>query len=300
MDERPLDLSGRVIVITGATNGIGRVAAVNLGLRGAHLVLLSRSTERGERVRAAIAAVTGDTSRARVVECDLASFDSVRRAIAEVRERYPAVHALANNAGLIASERMVTADGHEQTFQVNHLSHFLLTAGLLPQLERTGGRVVNVASDAHFGAWRGLRTSDPSFVRGHFSPFAAYAHSKLANIMFTYEFARRSGSSSRVTCNVLHPGVVSTGFGAQGWGIAGALWDVFVPKLTAEQGADTLEWCLSERSLERVSGSYFYKRAEKGSSMSSYDRDAARWLWEYSCDAVGAEPAFGVAAPGSP
>lgn len=280
MTERTLELVGRTVAITGASNGIGRAAAIDLAQRGAKVLLLVRDPARGEAVRVTIAGLTGDTARARVVECDLASFRSVRRAAKEVRSLTPWLDALANNAGVIAPHREVTADGHELTFQVNHLSHFLLTRELLPELTHAAGRVVNVSSDAHFAAWKGLRLHDPGFERG-WKPFRAYAHSKLANIMFTYELARRI-AGTRVTANVMHPGAVESGWGSRDWGFAGVLWRAFMPKLTAAQGADTLTYLMGAEEVEGVSGRYHHRRAPKDSSPSSYDRDVQARLWELS------------------
>ena len=287
MTERSLELTGRTVAITGASNGIGRAAAIELALRGARVLLLVRDRARGEAVRVTIAGLTGDTARARVVECDLASFRSVRRAAEEVRSLTPWLDALANNAGVIAPHRELTADGHELTFQVNHLSHFLLTRELLPELTHAAGRVVNVSSDAHFAAWRGLRLADPGFEHG-WKPFRAYAHSKLANIMFTYELARRL-AGTRVTANVMHPGSVESGWGSRDWGFAGVLWRAFMPKLTAAQGADTLTYLMGAGEAEGVSGHYFYQRAAKDSSPSSYDRDIQARLWELSEEWTGGD-----------
>lgn len=287
MTERNLELVGRTVAITGASNGIGRAAAIDLALRGAKVLLLVRDPARGEAVRVTIAGLTGDTARARVVECDLASFRSVRRAAAEVRSMTPWLDALANNAGIIAPQRELTADGHELTFQVNHLSHFLLTRELLPELTQAAGRIVNVSSDAHFAALNGLRLDDPGLEHG-WKPFRAYAHSKLANIMYTYELARRL-AGTRVTANAVHPGNVESGWGARDWGFAGVLWRAFMPKLTAAQGADTLTFLMGAADVEGATGRYYYRRMPKDSSPSSYDRDVQARLWELSEEWTGGD-----------
>jgi NAD(P)-dependent dehydrogenase (short-subunit alcohol dehydrogenase family) len=275
-----MELAGRIIAVTGASNGIGRAAAIDLAQRGAKVLLLVRDPSRGEAVRVTIAGLTGDTARARIIKCDLASFRSVRHAAAEVRAWTPWLDALVNNAGIVAPQRELTADGHELTFQVNHLSHFLLTSELLPVLTQAAGRIVTVSSDAHFAAWNGIRLDDLDFSRG-WKPFRAYAHSKLANIMFTYELARRT-AGTRVTANVMHPGAVESGWGSRGWGATGFLWRTFVPKITVEQGADTLSYLAGASEVEGVSGRYFFRRAPKDSSPSSFDRDVQSRLWEVS------------------
>ncbi len=278
--------ASRTIAITGATSGIGRAAAVGLAKRGARVVALVRDTSRGEGLRREVAALTGDETCLSVIESDLASFDSVRAAAASVRAEFDRIDVLINNAGLIAPERRVTVDGHELTMQVNHLSHHLLTAELMPVMAATGARIVTVSSDVHFAAWRGLDFNDLEMKR-RWSPFGAYARSKLANIMFAYELARRM-EGTRVTSNAMHPGVVSTGFGRDGWGAQGWLWDRFVPKLTPEQGADTAVFLATSSEVAGMSGRYWYRRKPKRSSPVS--RDARAWsrLWEWTESVTGA------------
>lgn len=279
-------LAGQTIAITGATSGIGRAAAVALARNGARIIALVRDTSRGEGLRREVAALTGDETRLSVIECDLASFDSVRAAAAWVRSQAERLDVLINNAGLIAPTRRVTVDGHELTMQVNHLSHHLLTAELMPVMAATGARIVTVSSDAHFAAWRGLDFDDLE-IEKRWTSFGAYARSKLANIMFAYELARRL-EGTRITSNVMHPGVVSTGFGREGWGAQGWLWDYFVPKLTPEQGADTVVFLATSPAVAGVSGRYWYRRKPKRSSPVS--RDARAWsrLWEWTESVTGA------------
>ncbi|MDZ4170448.1 MAG: SDR family oxidoreductase [Coriobacteriia bacterium] len=276
----PGDLAGRTIAITGASSGIGRAAAVELAQQGARVVLLVRDTARGETVREQIKQLSGEDARVRVVQCDLSSFASVGTAATEVLAACPELDVLVNNAGLIASARQLTADGHELTFQVNHLSHHLLTRLLRPALQAAQGRVVTVSSDAHYAAWRGLRFDDLTLER-RWSPFGAYAHSKLANIMFAYELAVRLGGTG-VTSNVMHPGMASTGFGQDGWGASGQLWGRFVPKLTAQEAADTLVYLCAATDVGTTTGAYFYRRRPKGSSPVSRDKRAWTRLWELS------------------
>ncbi len=280
------DLAGRTVAITGASNGIGRAAAIEVACRGARVALLVRDRDRGEAVRATITELTGDDARSTVVQCDLARLASVSEAAAQVLAMCPTLDVLANNAGLIAPERIITVDGNELTFQVNHLSHFLLTGLLMPALQAASGRVINVSSDAHFSAWKGLRFDDLGLARG-WSPFRAYAHSKLANVVFTYELARRLQGSG-VCVNAMHPGVVRSGFGASGWGVTGKLWELCVPKITSEQGADTLVHLIGSPEVEGVSAGYFFRRELKRSSPQSHDAQTQHMLWEMSERMTGA------------
>ncbi len=301
------DMRGRTVVITGATNGIGRAAAVDLARAGARMVLAVRDPQRGFEVATGLRTAAGEPANAQVVRCDLSSFSSVRAAADEIASACPIVDVLCNNAGLIASERSITEDGSELTFQVNHLSHYLLTRLLLPQLAAArSARVVTVSSDAHLAQYAGIRFGDLGFERG-WSPFRVYAHSKLANIMFAYELARRV-SALGVASVAMHPGPVASNFGRHGWGLSGAFWDRFVPKLTPEQGADTLVFLASDASVAENTGAYYYRRSPKRSSRASYDRDAQSRLWRVSADLVGepeevppiATPANAVASSETP
>lgn len=202
-------MRGRICLVTGATSGIGRATAVELARRGATVVILARDLERGEQVRATIRQETGVSRDVlALVRLDLASLESVRRAAAEILERVPAVHVLVNNAGVHARARTLSADGLELTFAVNHLGHFLLTNLLLPRLIASApARVVVVTS-----AFERLGRLDPDDLRldRPLDPFRAYFRSKLANLLFTFELARRL-QGTRVTANAVHPGLVATG-----------------------------------------------------------------------------------------
>lgn len=280
MTEGARDARAPVIAITGATSGIGRAAVEELARRGARLVLLVRDRERGETVARELSGSAGGFPRPAVVDCDLASLASVARAASEIERLTDRLDALVNNAGLIAPRRTLTVDGLELTFQVNHLSHFLLTRLLEPLLAVARGRVVTVASDAHRAAWRGIDFDDLTFER-RFTPFGAYAVSKLANIMFTYAHARRAEPLG-VTSNALHPGMVRTGFGRDGWGVWGLLWDLFAPKVSPSEGADTAVYLALEPGVAGTTGRYFYRRRPIRSSAASYDFEAQERLWEVS------------------
>ena len=295
-------MAGRVCAITGASSGLGYETALGLARMGATVALLCRSAERGERARAQIAAATGNADL-HVVACDHANLDSVRAAAGELLARFDALHVLVNNAGLMLTQRRITVDGLEETFQVNHLSAFLLTSLLRDRLVASApARVVTVSSLGH----RGVRLDfeDLQSERGY-DGFTVYCRSKLANVLFSYELARRLEGTG-VTANTLHPGFVRTGFG-QGSGplTRGLLLLSQLPPLgvSARRGARTQVWLASADAVAGVSGRYFSRRTARRSSRISYDRDAQRRLWEASemllsrsGDAAGStsEPAHGA------
>lgn len=274
-------MSAKVVAITGATSGIGRAAVQALTRDGHTVVLLVRDAERGRAVAEEIVRAAGDSGRAHVVACDLASFASVRGAAEELSERFERLDVLVNNAGLITQQRELTVDGNELTFQVNHLSHFLLTHLLLDRLEAAApSLVVNVSSDAHLAAVFGIDLDDPQMER-RWSPFGAYAASKLANIEFTYAAAQRWAPRGIASCAV-HPGMADTGFGSDGWGAAGVIWRLLAPKLTAEKAADTVVWLAEHPDPASLNGGYFHRRRPRRSSGASRDVDAQRRLWRLS------------------
>ena len=202
-------MAGRVCAITGASSGLGYETALALARKGATVALLCRSVERGAAARARIAAATGNEDL-HVVHCDMANLDTVHAAAGELLARFDALHVLVNNAGLMLMQRRITVDGLEETFQVNHLGAFLLTDLLRDRLVASApARVVTVSSFGHRGT--AIDFGDLQSER-FYEGFAAYCRSKLANVMFTYELARRLEGTG-VTANTLHPGFVRTGFG---------------------------------------------------------------------------------------
>jgi len=272
-------MDGRTCLVTGATSGIGRVAARELLRLGAEVLVVARDPTRGHATLAELEAAR--PGRASLLVADLGVQAQVRRLAGEVLERAPRLHVLLNNAGAIHMERGVTPDGLEATFAVNHLGHFLLTRLLEGRLrESAPARVVNVASAAHQGV-AGIPWDDLMGER-QYAGFQAYAQSKLANILFTVELARRLEGSG-VTANALHPGVVRTGFGHNNrgwlrWGvkIAGPLF------LTPERGAETAVWLCTSPEVEGMTGGYFARRRPVRPSAAARDALAARRLWEIS------------------
>ncbi|HUF83331.1 MAG TPA: SDR family oxidoreductase [Acidimicrobiia bacterium] len=277
------DMDGKVVVITGGNTGIGKEAAVGLARAGATVVITSRNAERGEAALQDVQERSGRTDVS-VMDLDLASFASIRRFATELLDRYDHLDVLLNNAGLVLSERTETEQGFETTFGVNHLGHFLLTQLLLDRLEANpgGARVVNVSSVAHKGARRGLDFDDLQSRRGY-SAMNVYGKSKLANIYFTRELARRVGNG--VTANAVHPGFVRSEF-ARG-GDTGILYSVGVRlgapfAISPEKGARTLVYLASSPEVDGVTGGYFYKCAPASISRAAQDDDAARRLWDVS------------------
>jgi NAD(P)-dependent dehydrogenase (short-subunit alcohol dehydrogenase family) len=281
-------MDGKVCLVTGATSGIGRETALELARRGATVALVARDGARGEATLAEVARAAAGAPPVLFL-ADLASLGEVRRLAGEVSGRLPRLDVLVNNAGAIHMERKLTPDGHEMTFAVNHLAPFLLTTLLLPRLRASGkARVVNVASEAHRPAR--LDFEDLMGERDY-AGWKAYGRSKLANVLFTYELARRLDGTG-VTTNALHPGVVATGFGRNdpGWlRVAVRLVSPFL--IDARKGSATTVHVATAPELEGVTGRYFARSREAASSPASLDRGAQRRLWEAS------ERLAGVAVP---
>jgi retinol dehydrogenase-12 len=278
--ERDESMKGKVCLVTGATSGIGEVAATELARRGARVVIVGRSSERCAATLERIRSSTGATAVESIV-ADLSSQAEVRRLADQVRERCDRLDVLLNNAGGMFLDRRESPDGIELTLALNHLSYFLLTEQLLPLLKASApSRIVNVASDAHKGA-----SIDFDDIQGRrrYRGWRAYQQSKLANILFTYELARRLEGTG-VTVNTLHPGFVRTNFFADFTG-----WIGFITKLGAsliaispEAGAQTSIHLATSPEVASVSGQYFVKSRPARSSPQSHDRDAADRLWRLS------------------
>lgn len=272
-------MTGRVCLVTGASSGIGTEIARGLARRGATVVMVARDRARGEAARDDVMRTTGNDA-VELALCDLASQRQVRELAAAMVGRHPVLHVLVHNAGLILGSRVLTEDGLETTFAVNHLAPFLLTELLREPLEAAGSaRVVTVASEAHRGAEIDL--DDPSAERGY-SSWRAYAQSKLANILFTRELARRTQGSG-IVASCLHPGVVRSGFGRQGSLLVRAWFKIVGPLLlSAEKGADTAVWLASSPEAEAAGGGYYIRRRPARPSRAARDAESARRLWRLS------------------
>ncbi|MBM4247589.1 MAG: SDR family oxidoreductase [Deltaproteobacteria bacterium] len=285
------DLRGRTMVVTGANSGIGKACATELARRGAHVVMTARDPQRGQAALDDVRRASGSAD----VELLLGDFASLAdvRALASRIGALPKLDVLVNNAGLMLTERTETRDGFETTFQVNHLAPFLLTSLLAGKLAQTpGARVVTVSSDAHGSG--GALDFDDLQSRRRYAPFGVYGRSKLCNILFTRELARRLEGVG-VTANCLHPGVVATGFAGDGDATGWFAWGVKLARpfmITPEKGADTMVYLASSPDVANVTGRYFVKRREKMPGRHARDDAAARRLWDESARMTGA-PAVG-------
>lgn len=265
-------------LVTGATQGIGKETARALARTGARVILSARDEARGKAVVEELRADTGN-ARVELALVDFASFKSVRAFLDDLRSRVDRLDVLVNNAGGYFASRRETEDGHEWTFQVNHLGYFMTTLGLIEPLRAAGSaRVVCVSSDAHLGGRVDLEDLDRK--RGY-QAFRAYASSKLMNILFTREAARRFPTS--IAVNAMHPGVVASGFGLGDGGIIKLWYTLTRPFLkTSAQGADTSVWLVTEPTLDGVTGGYWCQRRERRTARASKDEELARRLWEES------------------
>jgi NAD(P)-dependent dehydrogenase (short-subunit alcohol dehydrogenase family) len=271
-------LTDKVCMVTGANTGLGKITARELAKMGATVIMVARSKPRGEAALADVQQASG-SSRVHLLLADLSSQASIRELATTFKANYEQLHVLVNNAGAFFKDRQLSVDGLEMTFALNHLGYFLLTNLLLETLKASApARIVNVASNAHMN---GRIDFDDLQMEKKYRGFPTYGQSKLANVLFTYELARRIEGSG-VTVNALHPGVVATGFG-QGEGLMGWLVKLIRPfLLTAEQGAETQIYLASSPEAEGVSGSYFDKKKAVKSSKISYDTAVAQQLWQVS------------------
>ncbi len=276
-------MNGKVCVVTGATSGIGKAAATALAGLGAQVVLIGRDRARAE----ATASALGGPVPARWEIADFTSMAQVRE-LAGRLEGLERIDVLINNAGLVAGQRRTTADGFDEVFAVNHLAPFLLTNLLLGKLTAAPARVLTVTSDAHTAAR--LDLDDPQLERG-WNSWRAYANSKLANILFTRELARRLDGTG-ATANCAHPGVVRTGFGREArlpLRLGLTLARPFL--LSPQRGADTIVYLATSPEVSTATGGYYVKRRRREPSAAARDDDAARRLWQLSEEMTGLTPA---------
>ncbi len=279
------DLTGKVIVVTGANAGIGKETAVALAAMGATVVMTARTRSKGEEALAEVRRRTGSDT-VELGDLDLSSFASIRAFAAWLLDRHDRLDVLVNNAGLIVDTRRETAEGFEEMFGVNHLGHFLLVDLLRERLVASApARVVVVSSVAHRFAIGGLVRSDLQSTQG-FSGFPAYCRSKLANALFAAELARRLAGTG-VTVNALHPGSINSHFGGDGdTGVLGAFIKVFgrIVLRSPKAGAKTTV-LLASSTLPRVAdttGAYFSRGRAWKPSRQARDTEQAAWLWAES------------------
>jgi NAD(P)-dependent dehydrogenase (short-subunit alcohol dehydrogenase family) len=279
-------VTGKTVVITGGTSGIGQVAAEALAGMGARIILIARDPARGEMAMTRLRA-NGPGAAHAIHYADLSRLAEMKRVGREIAAAEPRIDVLINNAGAIFSRREVTEDGLELTFAVNHLAYFVVTHLFRDKLVASApARVVSTSSQAHMGAR--LNFDDLQFRQGY-SGFKAYGRSKLCNILFTRELARRLESTG-VTANCLHPGFVATRFGDQAQGFAsqvfGFLKNFAIPP---EKGADTIIYLAASDQPAKVTGAYFYKRRDIPPSREARDDESARRLWLETAKLAGLE-----------
>jgi NAD(P)-dependent dehydrogenase (short-subunit alcohol dehydrogenase family) len=288
-------MTGKTCLVTGANQGIGKETALGLAELGATVVITARDRAKGEAALADIKQRSNNGS-VELMVVDFSSFDSIRQFASDFQSAHPQLHVLVNNAGAYNASRSVTKDGFETTFGVNHLGYFLTTKLLLDRIKATApAHIVSVSSAAHD---RASINFDDLQSENSYGGFRAYGQSKLCNVLFTYELARRLEGTG-VTANCLHPGVVMTGFGHNNPGIVGGFFDIFhgLAKpflLTAEKGARTSIYLATSPEVEGVTGKYFADSREKRSNAASYDLDSAQRLWDISEEMIAAgSPAVG-------
>lgn len=280
-----LTLTGKTIMVTGATAGIGEVTALELARKGAAVILVSRNPQKCAAAAERIQRETGNKN-IDYFSADLSSQVQIRHLVEQFKSKYGSLDVLVNNVGGVFITRQLGVEGIEMTFALNHLSYFLLTNLLLETLKASApSRIVNVSSNWHFNS--ALDFQDLQLERSY-TPFKAYGRTKFANVLFTYELARRLEGSG-VTANVLHPGLVQTDIGKSaswwfGWG-----WKFFIrfrKGLTPEEGALTSIYLASSPDVATISGKYFIKQASMPSDPATYDETSAKRLWEMSAEIV--------------
>jgi len=283
------DMHGKTVVVTGGNSGIGFETAAELASMGARVLVTARNADKGRAALAALSQRAGEKGSVQLVVFDLADLGSVRRGAAEILELAPRLDVLVNNAGLVLSERVETVDGYEATFAINHLGPFLLTNLLLERIRSSApARIVSVASTAHASARKGIPFDDLQSAR-HYRGMRVYGESKLANILFTLELARRLEGSG-VTANSLHPGTVRTGYGADGDARGLLAFGIKIASpffLSPANGARTSVFLASSPEVEGVNGEYFVKCKARQPKRWAQDADAAARLWRVSEELVG-------------
>ena len=274
-----MSMSGKVVVITGATSGIGQVAAEKLAAMGARIVMIARDRSRAGAAMARLRQIAPNVAHS-VHDADLSLLGETKRVGAEIAAAEPRIDVLINNAGAMFTRRQTTPDGLERTFATNHMSYFVLTEALRERLIASApSRIVNTSSDAH----RGVKLDfDDLQATKTFSGFRVYGRSKLCNILFTRELARRLAGTG-VTANSLHPGFVATRFGDQSGGVLAFFFRVAKTfAISPEKGAETIVYLASSDDVVGVTGEYFHKCRPANPTREAQDDESARRLWRES------------------
>jgi NAD(P)-dependent dehydrogenase (short-subunit alcohol dehydrogenase family) len=277
-------MQDRICLITGGTSGIGKSTAQGLARLGATVVIVGRDAQKTRQVVTEIRSVSGNPNVDSLL-ADLSSQQAIRHLAAEFKRNYSQLHVLLNNAGGAFTTRQLSGDGIEMTFALNHLAYFLLTNLLLDTLEASApARIINVSSDAHA---RGKIEFDNLQGERSYSSFGPYGNSKLANILFTTELARRLDGTG-VTVNALHPGLTSTGFGKNNPGLLMKIMGVVIPLIarSPEKGAATPIYLASSPEVQSITGKYFVDCKVTQPAPQAMDSDVAKKLWDVSADMV--------------
>jgi len=277
------DMTGKICLVTGSTNGIGKSTAIELARMGATVVIIGRDAQKTFEVVKEIRATSGNPNVDSLL-ADLSSQREVRRLATDFKRKYSQLHVLINNAGGFFLRRQLSVDGIEMTFALNHLASFLLTDLLLDTIQASApARIINVSSDAHAS---GKIEFDNLQGEQNFRP-SAYDNSKLANILFTLELARRLEGTG-VTVNALHPGFVATGFAKNNGKVIAALVSVFAPLVARSpvKGAETSIYLASSPNVEGMTGKYFYDSQVISAAPQATDMVLARKLWDASTEMI--------------
>jgi NAD(P)-dependent dehydrogenase (short-subunit alcohol dehydrogenase family) len=276
-------MQGKTVIVTGATNGIGLISARELAGMGARVVVISRNQQKCVTVAEQIKTQTGN-SQVEYIAADLSTRAGVQQAAHEFKKQHTRLDVLLNNAGAVFMSRQLSKDGIELTFALNHLNYFHLTILLLDVLKASdSARIVNVSSDAHRGA---KLVFDDLQSEKNYNGMTVYSRSKLANLLFTYELARKL-DGARVTANALHPGFVSTGFGKNNGKLMKIVLGLLSPiQRSPEEGAQTSVYLASSPEVQKITGKYFADCKPLESDPASYERSAAEKLWQMSLEMI--------------
>jgi len=279
-------IRGKTCMITGATSGIGRASAVELGQMGAKLVLVCRNRERGAELVREIQ--QAGNSEVELMVADLESQAQIRKVAADFLATRKPLHVLMNNAGIFNMKRRTTTDGIEEVWAVNHLAYFMLTLLLLDRIKESApARIINISSHLHQNAT--IRFDDLGAERSY-GGMSSYGQSKLGNVLFTYELARRLEGTG-VTVNAVHPGAVATNLARNNGGIVSAAWKLAGTFMRSpNNGARTQVYLASSPEVDGITGKYFIDCKEARSSAESHDASIARRLWDVSAQMTGLPP----------
>ncbi|WP_273126975.1 SDR family oxidoreductase [Bacillus weihaiensis] len=275
---------GKIVLVTGATSGMGLATSIEMAKKGFEVVMVGRNEEKGSNALD-YAKAESQSKRLSFMQCDLASIDSIRQFVSIVKKKYRKIDVLINNAGVLCIRRETTEDGFEMQMGVNHLGHFLLTNLLLELIVNAKeGRIVNVSSGGH--KWGDFYKNDPHFISGY-NLFKGYGQSKLANVLFTKELAKKLRNKN-VTVNTLHPGAVATSLGVnRQTGFGKLIYKMLSPFFqTPLEGASTTIYLATSPEVKSISGEYFINKKIAKTSKKANDMDLAKHLWEWSSKEV--------------